>query len=234
MQDSSLEFTTPEPSEVLQTEHSFDELLDLIVGVAPQLVPGIDAVSVTVSHASGRRFETVSATSDEVRLLDAIQYRTRRGPCLEAMDRSLEIVARLPDESWPEFSDAAVLAGMASTWCLPLSAGGASFGCLNLYSCSFGRPWTEGRTAAEMLAAQVAIVLTSGMTMSALARTNEELLEAVASRTIIGQAQGVLMARETITADDAFDILRRASQRTNRKLRDIAAEIIAPFQGPGH
>lgn len=55
---------------------------------------------------------------------------------------------------------------------------------------------------------------------------NEQLRQAVASREIMGEAKGVLMARENCTRDEAFDILRRASQRENRKLRDLAEELV--------
>ena len=66
--------------------------------------------------------------------------------------------------------------------------------------------------------------------------TNQHLQAALESRDVIGQAKGILMARESISADEAFDILRRASQRSGRKLRDIAAQLIArvdPPQEPG-
>jgi AmiR/NasT family two-component response regulator len=53
------------------------------------------------------------------------------------------------------------------------------------------------------------------------------------SRAAIEQAKGILMARQHCTADDAFDILRRASQRENRKLRDIADEMVRRAQQGG-
>jgi len=55
---------------------------------------------------------------------------------------------------------------------------------------------------------------------------NDQLREALASRDVIGQAKGILMAREVCTPDEAFDILRRGSQRTNRKLRDVAQDLV--------
>lgn len=54
-----------------------------------------------------------------------------------------------------------------------------------------------------------------------------QLERALESRDIIGQAKGILMARQSITADAAFEILARASQRSNRKLRDVAADLVA-------
>jgi AmiR/NasT family two-component response regulator len=66
-----------------------------------------------------------------------------------------------------------------------------------------------------------------------LAADNANLQAALTTRTVIGQAQGVLMARQEINEAEAFDVLRRASQRTNRKLRDIAADIVRSVQGGG-
>jgi AmiR/NasT family two-component response regulator len=42
----------------------------------------------------------------------------------------------------------------------------------------------------------------------------------------IGTALGILMNRHKITRDTAFDLLRSASQRSNRKVRDLAHEVI--------
>ncbi len=54
-----------------------------------------------------------------------------------------------------------------------------------------------------------------------------QLRTALESRDVIGQAKGILMARQGISADEAFDLLRRASQRSNVKLRDVAAQVVA-------
>ena len=61
---------------------------------------------------------------------------------------------------------------------------------------------------------------------------NHHLQEALASRDVIGQAKGILMASEGIDAEEAFAVLRRASQRSHRKLHDVAAEVVAARQRP--
>ena len=60
-----------------------------------------------------------------------------------------------------------------------------------------------------------------------------QLREALESRDVIGQAKGILMEREKVTADDAFNMLRRASQHLNRKLRDLARRCTAPITSAG-
>jgi hypothetical protein len=53
------------------------------------------------------------------------------------------------------------------------------------------------------------------------------LEQAIAARHRIGQAQGILMARLDLTAEESFEFLRRTSQQQNVKLRDLADQIIA-------
>ncbi len=62
---------------------------------------------------------------------------------------------------------------------------------------------------------------------------SSNLQTALLSREIIGQAQGILMERERITADQAFDLLRRSSQHLNLKLRDVAQELVDTGAVPG-
>lgn len=83
-----------------------------------------------------------------------------------------------------------------------------------------------------MFADHAAVVLSNAMSFAASEETNRQLQTALETARTIGRAQGVLMARQNCCADDAFDMLRRASQRSNRKLREIAQEIIAPLEEP--
>ena len=59
----------------------------------------------------------------------------------------------------------------------------------------------------------------------AAATTSADLRIALESRDVIGQAKGILMERFKITSTEAFDLLITASQHTNRKLRDVAADL---------
>jgi AmiR/NasT family two-component response regulator len=64
-------------------------------------------------------------------------------------------------------------------------------------------------------------------TIEACHRLISNLTSALATRDVIGQAKGILMATEAVSEEDAFLILVRASQRANRKLRDIAADVVS-------
>ena len=60
----------------------------------------------------------------------------------------------------------------------------------------------------------------------------EQLQQALASRDVIGQAKGIIMERERVTADQAFEILRKASQHRNVKLREVAEQVASTGQVP--
>jgi GAF domain-containing protein len=132
----------------------------------------------------------------------------------------------LPADRWRIFAELAERAGMHSVWSLPLKVRDRTTGALNLYSAA--AEGVEGSSAetSRLLAREASVVLANASALMTAEQANHQLLEALMTRDVIGQAKGILMAREGLSADEAFDVMRRASQRTNRKLRDMAAEIV--------
>jgi GAF domain-containing protein len=218
----------PRLDSLIYSRFSLIDLLDVLVERAVTDIPGIDAGSVSMERKTGRHIETRSATSQLVRDLDAVQYEARSGPCVQALGTGAAVEGTFPDGRWEDFSRAATAAGVKAVWSLPLAVESEVRAALNLYSFRDGQPWA-GHSAdqARSFAEQAGVVLANAAALDSLVKVNEDLRAALESRTLIGQAQGILMARENIGEDDAFDIMRRASQRTNRKLRDIAADIVA-------
>jgi GAF domain-containing protein len=151
---------------------------------------------------------------------------------VEATRTGQEITVVIPSSVWPHFSEQAGQAGVQSVWSLPLNLRDRTTGALNLYSTT-RRSWDDPAAgAARGLARQAAVVLANATTLMTVQLRNQQLQQAVESRDLIGQAKGILMARQSISADEAFDILRRASQRANWKLRDIAADLVAGTTRP--
>jgi GAF domain-containing protein len=220
-------------------EESLAGTLDLVVSLALSALPGLYGASVTLSAAS-RALRTLSATSSSIQDIDARQYEAKRGPCVEASATGIVQRASGPAviERWPEFGAATTEHGIASVLSIPLTIPERTVGALNLYGRAedtFGEPETRIATA---FARHAAAVLTNAVSIADAEATNRHLSDALATRQLIGQAMGIIMARQRCTTDHAFDVLRRASQRTNRKLRDIALEIVrstepgAPSGGP--
>ncbi len=133
---------------------------------------------------------------------------------------------------WPAFARAAVDAGVRSSLSVHVAAGQTP-GALNCYAAyprAFG---ATDRAKAVMLAVLAGLALSAAEARQAEDLRVANLEAALVSRNLIGQAQGILMERERITADQAFDILRRASQHLNVKLRDVAQRLVDTGEGPG-
>ncbi len=216
----------PELAELLLSEETVSGLLEIIVTVAVAAVAGVDAASVSLLVGAAGRFETTSASSEVIRVVDESQYQGGEGPCVEAIRTGQEVTFERASGRWPMFAAAASAAGMASVWSLPLQVRDRTTGALNLYSAGGAPPGDATVGIARGLAGQASAVLANAAALTSAQMANRQLQEALETRDMIGQAKGVLMARERMSADQAFDVLRRASQRSHRKLRDVAAEIV--------
>lgn len=215
------------PAADLPLGGSVREMLDMVLALALSGLPRASEVSVSLTSGHDALVRTVAATSAGARDLDAVQYEGRCGPILEAIGTARDVRGVLPGDRWPQLSAVAAAWGCHAVWSLPLTRSGSTTGALTVYARE-GEPWTDPRSATtRLVAALAALELANAASAAQLAHGNATLEEALETRTVIGQAQGILMARESIGAADAFDILRRASQRTNRKLREIAAELVA-------
>jgi GAF domain-containing protein len=116
--------------------------------------------------------------------------------------------------------------GVGSSLSVPLPFQSATIGALNTYASRAHAFGAEDQALAEEVTPWVALVVGSA---DAAARTREELAQlrtAMQSRAVIEQAKGMLMERHRINEDQAFTVLTHASQNTNAKLRDVAAELV--------
>ncbi|MEO8851813.1 MAG: GAF and ANTAR domain-containing protein [Allobranchiibius sp.] len=192
------------------------ERLQLAVRFAAELVPGCGHAGLV--RRRQRKIVTV-ATSDGI----AQQAGCHPGgPEAEAFvsDRPVSCADLSTESRWQPWTEHALdTLGIAAVLCLPLRATTRSLGVLTFY---FDAPISDMPAAldgAEAFATFVALALDS-------ANTIEHQSMALDTRTEIGQAQGILMARSGLTADAAFAYLQRLSQTSNRKLRVIAQEVL--------
>jgi GAF domain-containing protein len=159
--------------------------------------------------------------------IDAAQYDNDSGPCLEAFRRQqvIRIDSAYTDPRWPEFTTAAIAHGIVATLSVPLAALGEGLGALNLYSRT--GPFADQEVQqAEAFAVQASILLANVQVYWDARELGERLQQAMRSRATIEHAVGILLASGGRTPEEAFQLLVRASQRENRKLRDIAAAIV--------
>jgi GAF domain-containing protein len=211
-------------------ERVVDSTMEQIVSLACEAIDGCSMAGITLLDTSGPH--TLAATSDAARRVDQFQYEVNSGPCLDAYRN--RVVHRVDstdsDPRWPEFCRLARAEGVRSVLSLPLLVRQDGLGALNLYADSesaFGA--TEERIGMAFAThASITLSHAQGFWRQEQARQNLEI--ALTTRGVIDQAKGVLMARTGRSADEAFESLRRASQRTNRKVSDLAQEIIESAQ----
>lgn len=210
---------------VLLADHSLDDLLDLVVVLARRTVPGADGVSVTLSR-NGTML-TSNFSDDVVRELDSVQYKARDGPSFDAVRTQQAVrVALDGDGIYPEFSRAAQRRFMTAVMSAPLTTPHECLGSLNFYSASVERFADDQAEMATLYAGHASILLANAIAYSNSTNLNAALREALTTRELIGEAKGILMAREGCSRDEAFDRLRIMSQHSNRKLRAIAEELV--------
>jgi transcriptional regulator with GAF, ATPase, and Fis domain len=196
-----------------------DETLEQIAGLAVETIDGCDFAAMTI--ITGRSVDTPAATDDVARAVDAIQYETGEGPCLDAIrERQVFRTDDLATEDrWPAFAHRAEHeTGIVSMLSFRLFVEDDTMGALNLYSKREAAFDDDAVAVGAVFASHAAVALSS-------ARHDENMDRAIASRDIIGQAKGILMSNDHLDADAAFDALRSASQRLNRKLVDVATDV---------
>ncbi|TFV55197.1 ANTAR domain-containing protein [Geodermatophilus sp. DF01-2] len=212
----------------LQEEHGdVEATLRTITATAVGTIPGAEECSIT--YVTGReRVEPRAATGDLPARMDELQNRVQEGPCLDAVweEETVRIEDMRAERRWPRFAAEAVELGVMSSLSFRLFVDGDNLGALNVYA---REPQAFGKESEEVglvLAAHAAVALAG-------ARHESDLRQAVSSRDVIGQAKGILMERHRLTADQAFQVLARVSQQTNRKLVDIAEELTRTGAMPG-
>jgi GAF domain-containing protein len=216
-----------ELSSLLLADEGLEATLQRVVDLAVRTMPGCTAAGVTLIGDEGRP-ETAAATSEVVLEVDRRQYDGGDGPCLDALRhrRINSVGAQEAMRRWPEFASAAAEIGMRSFLASPLIAADEAIGSLNLYSTSPDGFDTLDDALVGLFSAQASVALANARLYRSAQRLSDQLQEALASRAVIEQAKGVLMAQHRIRAEDAFDLMRDRSQRENRKLRDVARDVV--------
>lgn len=202
---------------------TLSETLYVVVHTARDALPAIDHVGVTLIGRD-ERWSTSAATDDLVNELDDLQYELRQGPCVETLtdpaSTQVELNDARHDSRWHDYLPAAVRLGLRSQLALQLRAGDRIVGGLNMYSTTAERLDADTVELAPLFATHAALAIGH-------AEQVENLYQAIDSRQIIGQAVGITMARYGLSSDAAFRYLVRLSASAERKLRDVAADVVA-------
>jgi GAF domain-containing protein len=208
-------------------ETDLNGVLDEVARLAKRTIPGADEVSVTL--VEGQAAHTAAHTGELALSLDERQYRRGYGPCLDASAAAATL--SLPDmaaeERWPDWAASALEAGAHSSLSIGMPLHEQVTGALNVYA---GKPHAFDGDAiilGQTFAGYAAVALANAHRYDAQASLAQQMQAAMQSRAVIEQAKGIIMGSRRCTADEAFGILTKISQDTNRKLRDVAAALVA-------
>ena len=209
------------------TEPDLDTALVAVTKVAVAAVEACDGASLTMRER-GMPAAPI-ADSDWAVELDRLQFHEQEGPCLDCLREGS--VMRVPDLAndgrFPNYGPKAAALGAISAMSLPLAADGRTVGALNLYGRTQGAFDSDAVAVGELLAAHASLAVAAATAYYSNLDLADQMRQALESRAVIEQAKGVLMARHGCGADEAFRLLVQQSQRANRKLREVAQELVS-------
>jgi GAF domain-containing protein len=213
-------------------EQSMDSLLQTVVDTAASVLPG-DAeasVSLLINHRPA-----TPVYSDRLALdLDETQYGHGHGPCLHCArtGEMTEVADARTETRWRDYMERAVELGGLSSLSVPLPVSEGVAGALNIYAREPDAFDEAGREVATEFAPYAAVAVGNMYSYQSARELAENLQLALQSRGVIDQAKGILMERHKLTADQAFHLLARTSMSTNRKVRDVADELVRTGELP--
>jgi GAF domain-containing protein len=210
---------------LLLTDQDPTSVLQRVLELVEQVMPDGAAVSLTVTP--GQRSAAAASTREPAPFLEEAQYRSGSGPGLDCAlgGEVVEITDTRAERRWPDFVPALLSHGVRSLLAVPVPA--TPFpAALNVYAPQAGAFTQEHRRAAAEFAPWAAVVVTSLHARQDALDQAENLQLAMQARATIEQAKGMLIERHKVTPEQAFRTLTELSMRTNRKLRDLAEQLV--------
>jgi GAF domain-containing protein len=207
---------------------TMEGLLQTVADLAKTVMPGNPEASVLLLVKDEPT--TVVSTGQLAVDLDERQYERGHGPCLHAARTGelTEITDTRTDDRWPDYTPRAVEVGNLSSLSVPLviDEDEQVSGALNLYARRSGAFDADARSAATRFGPYAAVAAGNLHAYRSARDSAENLRAALESRAVIDQAKGVLIERYKLTPDQAFQLLAQASMHANRKVRDIADDLV--------
>jgi GAF domain-containing protein len=198
------------------SQHTLERGLKLAI----DLIDGAEHAGVSLMHRG--RLDSPACSADVVRLVDELQQRHGEGPCVDAIleEEAVHSADLATDERWPRWGpETARETGFRSMMSFRMFTAQDRVGALTLYSAEPGAFGPDDLEQGLSLAAHLALAYVA-------AHEIEHLHVALDTRLVIGKAVGILMERFDLDEDRAWEVLKRVSQDSNRKLRDVARELV--------
>jgi GAF domain-containing protein len=205
------------------------DIVDFLQGLSSDSVAILGAEAAGVMLADARGALRLIASSDErMRLLELFELQGAQGPCLDAFSTGRAVQASAADSRirWPAFAPHASDAGFQMMCAVPLRVRTDVIGAMNLFR-GTDEPFTDAEMhIAQAMGEMAAIGLIQERAIRERTLLAEQLQAALASRVIIEQAKGMLAEYLSTTVDDAFQLLRNYARDRNRKLSQVASDVV--------
>lgn len=220
-----------ELARITLAEHSLDTVMETIVRLAKQTVPGASEVSVTLVERGSAK--TVAFTGQLALDLDERQYERGYGPCLSSVEGGEPVLINDlgTDHRWADWALAAAQRGAGSSLSIPVPVQREVMAALNIYGIEQNAFDQHSVELASTFSAYAGVALANMHLYEAQGQVAEQLQTAMQSRAVIEQAKGILMGQRRCDSAAAFTILVQLSQDTNRKLRDVAQAVVEQVTG---
>jgi GAF domain-containing protein len=216
-----------ELAKITLADHTLDRVMDKVAALTKTILDLKGEVSVTIVERG--RPSTVASTGSLATDLDERQYQRGYGPCLDSIAGGEALMVKDMDteQRWPDWAKSASSAGAGSSLSIPVPLQREVSAALNIYSTDRDAFDDDAVELASTFAAYAGVALANMHLYEAQGQVAEQLQQAMQSRAVIEQAKGLLIGQRRCTPQEAFDILVRLSQDTNRKLRDVAEALVA-------
>ncbi|MEU8221751.1 GAF and ANTAR domain-containing protein [Kribbella sp. NPDC048915] len=216
-----------ELSDTLVDDFDIIEFLDRLATRCNELLDVSACGILLVDHLGA--LNLVAASSAQARMVELGQLQNLEGPCLDAFTTGRPVqYADLRAESapWPRFTAAALEAGYLAVHAIPMRLRDSTLGAVNLFSSRSGPLDEDTVLLAQALADAATIGIVHQRTLERHETVTEQLQTALNSRILIEQAKGYLSHSLSLDVDMAFDILRKYARANNRRLTDVATEVV--------
>lgn len=214
-------------ADTLVDDYDVVELLDQLVSACVNLL-NVNAAGLLLDDQKGN-LAVVASSSEETRLLDVLQLQSNEGPCLDCVRTGAAVTTddiAAEGARWPLFAPAALAAGFHSVAALPLRLRDQTIGGLNMFRTGADPVRAEERRLAQALADVATIGILQRRSAHRSTMMAEQLQHALNSRVVIEQAKGVLAERNGVDMEIAFNAIRRYARNHNRKLSELALEVV--------
>jgi GAF domain-containing protein len=217
-------------SKIVFAAQPLSQSLARVAELAKETIPG--AMDVSVTLVQDGRVSTVAFTGSLAAQFDERQYEAGFGPCMDAAlsGTIITIEDTSSSETYTDFGRVAQRHGITHTMSIGLPGTQQTVGALNTYGAGQEGFDEATKELAKAFAGYAAVAVANAGVYASTVALVGNLQRALESRGVIDQAKGILMGQHGVSADAAFELLAQHSQRTNRKLREIAQEMVDRVQ----